>query len=474
MLRHVVVACVLIAVPACRNKHAHPAAQPTPTGSAVAEGSGSAAACPAGETKGPLTWIRDDYEGALACAKSRHVPLVLDLWAPWCHTCLSMQTTVLVDPSFAADAKKFVFASLDTDRDVNAAAQTKLAISAWPTFYVVGGDETVLARFVGAASVPQFQAFLDAGAHAVKGGADAAEAHLLGAERALAIKDLATADTELTAAVAAGQLAWVRRPDALVSLILTKYKRKDLAGCLDVAEQNMATTGNAAAASDFLVTATSCADDAVKAGKPDAATIKRVREHAVARWKELLADDAAHLSVDDRSDAMASLRETMDALGDKAGAKAIAAQQAKLLDDAAAAAPTPLAAMTYNWPRAEVYVYLGKPLELVPALEKSASDLPKEYDPPARLAWLYWKANKPADAATWADKALALAYGPRKARLLGMRADIAAAAGDKAAEKTFREQAVKQYESLPKGEDNPDALAAAKAALAASGTGSAG
>ena len=186
MLRHVAVACVLIAVPGCRKKHAQPAVQAT--GSAVAEGSGSAAACPAGETEGPLTWIRDDYDGALACAKARHVPLVLDSWAPWCHTCLSMQTTVLVDPSFAADAKKFVFASLDTDCDVNAAAQTKLAISAWPTFYVVGGDETVLARFVGAASVPQFQAFLDAGAHAVKGGTDAAEAHLLGAERALAIR----------------------------------------------------------------------------------------------------------------------------------------------------------------------------------------------------------------------------------------------------------------------------------------------
>jgi hypothetical protein len=171
---------------------------------------------------------------------------------------------------------------------------------------------------------------------------------------------------------------------------------------------------------------------------------------------------------------MASLRETMDALGDKAGAKAIATQQAKLLDDTAAKAPTPLAAMTYNWPRAEVYVYLGKPLDLVPALEKSASDLPKEYDPPARLAWLYWKAKQPADAATWADKALALAYGPRKARLYGMRADIAAAAGDKAAEKSFREQAVKQYESLPKGQENPDGLAAAKAALAATnGTGSA-
>ncbi len=325
MLRYAVLACVL-AVVGCKRHHDHPVV-PTP-GSAA----GSATACPAGEPEGALAWIRDDYAGALACAKARHVPLVLDLWAPWCHTCLSMQTTVLVDKSFAPDAKKFVFASLDTDRDDNAAALVRLAISAWPTFYVVGDDETVMARFVGAASLAQFHGFLDAGAKAVAGGVAAVDAHLLGAERALAVKDYTTADTELTASIGVAPAAWVRRPEVLGSLILAKYRRHDLVGCLETAEHYMATTGNAAAASDFLVTAMSCADDAVKASKPDAAAVKAVRTHAVARWKELLGDDTAQLSVDDRSDAMASQREALDALGDKAGAKAIAEQQAKLLD----------------------------------------------------------------------------------------------------------------------------------------------
>src|SRR5580698_7498870 len=140
MLRTVVLAGVVLA--GCKGRHNE--SPPPATGSAA-----PTATCPTGEREGSLAWIRDDYAGALACAKAKHVPLVLDLWAPWCHTCLSMQTTVLIDPSFAADADKFVFASLDTDKDVNAPAQAKLAISAWPTFYVVGGDETVMARFVG-------------------------------------------------------------------------------------------------------------------------------------------------------------------------------------------------------------------------------------------------------------------------------------------------------------------------------------
>ena len=163
---------------------------------------------------------------------------------------------------------------------------------------------------------------------------------------------------------------------------------------------------------------------------------------------------------------MASLRETLDALGKKAEAKQIAEAQRALLDETAAKAPTPLAAMTYNWPRAEVYVYLGKPLDLAPDLEKNAKALPEEYDPRARLGWIYYKAGKLPEAAQWTDKALELVYGPRKGRLLTQRADIAAAAGDKKTEVILRADAVQLYEGLPAGQQAPEALAKAKQALA--------
>src|ERR1044071_3407180 len=126
----------------------------------------------------PMAWISDDLPSALACAAKRKQAVVLDLWAPWCHTCLSMQTTVFTDASFKAAAPKFVFAALDTDREVNAAAVDKFPLSACPPFYVVGHDETVLARFVGAASVAQFHAFLDAGTRAMAGGAIGPDEHL--------------------------------------------------------------------------------------------------------------------------------------------------------------------------------------------------------------------------------------------------------------------------------------------------------
>src|SRR5690606_37323299 len=130
----------------------------------------------------------------------------------------------------------------------------------------------------------------------------------------------------------------------------------------------------------------------------------------------------------------------------------VAEQLRALLDDAMDKAATPLEAMTHLWLRCEVYAWLGRPLDVVPAVEKLAEQLPKEYDPPYRLGWLYLKAGKLAEAATWTERALRLVYGPRKGRVLAQRAEIAKASGDVATEREYRLQAVKLWESLPPGQ----------------------
>ncbi|MBL0213672.1 MAG: thioredoxin family protein [Myxococcales bacterium] len=424
--------------------------------------SASASPCAKAKDEGPMAWIEDDYPAALACAKERNVPLVLDLWAPWCHTCLSMRATVFADASFKADAPRFVFASIDTDREPSAPVVTKFPLSAWPTFYVVGTDESVLARWVGSASTPQFHAFLDAGFEARSGVAGSAQ-HLLAGERALATKDYASAEKELTAALDQAPPDWVRRPDVLVSLLSTIQRQKDDARCLQFATSVLAATGTSSSAADFTSIALGCADEHAK---QDPTGVAAFRALAITRLEGLLGDPKAQLSVDDRSDTMATLRETYQAVGKQPEAKALAGKQRVLLDEAAAKAASPRAAMTYNWHRAEVYVYLGRPLEVVAALEKSAADLPTEYDPPARLGWVYLRAGKLAEAATWTDKALAMAYGPRKGRVLAQRAEIANKQGDVATERTYRLEAVKLWEALPPGQASPDALAKARDALA--------
>ena len=421
-------------------------------------------ACQGAKQEGPLAWFEDDYAGALACAAQKKLPLVVDLWAPWCHTCLSMQSTVFKDPAMAAMASRFVFAAIDTDREQNAAAVAKLPLSAWPTFYVLAPEDgSVLARFAGGASVAQFAAFLDAGA-AARTAVDGAAKHLLAAERALTAKDLATADTELTAALAAAPATWVRTPDALVSLIHTKRKRKDTAGCFALGQASLDQTGNAASATDFAGIALDCAGELAKT-EPEKVTA--FRERVIVRLQALVADSSAPLSLDDRSDAMSYLREALTTAGKKEEALAVAEKQRVLLEEAIAKAADPVAASTYNYQLADVCVALGRPLDAIASLEKSAHALPKEYDPAARLGWVYLEAGKLDEAAKWTDASLSLVYGPRKARVLTQRANIEKKRANKDGERTYRQAVVALWESLPAEQKNPEALAKAKADLVA-------
>lgn len=463
----------LACLPGCKDKGKDRGQTPAtgearPTAGSAGQ-AGAAAACPAGEKHGPLTWIEDDYAGAVACARATHRPLVIDMWAPWCHTCLSMKSTVLQDASLAPLADRFVFLAMDTDKPTNAAGVGKFPLNNWPTFFVVEPEhETVQGRWLGAASIGQLRHFLEDGATAASAamsgqGLEPLLQKVRAADQAAVAKDAAAADRLYGEALAAAPPDWPRRSDVLVSQIAARKKTGDVGGCLDLALASAGATGNTANATDFLVWALMCAEDE----KADAGKAKAVRELAVTRLGALVDDAAAPLSVDDRSDAMLNLREALAALGKVDEARAVAGRQLALLTDAAGKAPDPFAAMTYNWPRAEVHVFLDRGKELVPALEKSATDLPTEYDPPYRLAWVLFKSGDAAGAQPWIDKAIGLAYGARKVRVQSLAVDIAKARGDRAAELTARKGLVATLGGLPAGQEQPEALTKATAELAA-------
>lgn len=464
------IALVLALLGACKKEEKQPG---TGTGTAPTACEGKQ------EKSGAIAWFEDDLAKAKACAKQRGVPVVIDEWAPWCHTCISMQKYIFPDASFAPLADRFVFVATDTDKEENEEVVAKYPPAAWPTFFVISPDGEVLGRYVGAASVEQFRDFLIESEKTFLAGAKLPAgplAELVAAERkTIEAAQLGKADPRRGEALAEAELRyrkalelapadWPRRPDVLVSTVSVLARQSDPVPCVDFAIEHLDETGRTSSVADFIGTARNCAD---KLEATDPERFETFTDNAAKRLFALLADETAALSADDRSDAMTYLRYLYEDQAQPQSAVAIAQAQRALLDKAAAEAPDPFTAMTYNWPRAEVYQYLAIPLELVPALEKSAADLPLEYDPPYRLAWIYKEAGKLDEAIPWARKAAELAYGPRKARAQAQLADMLRAKGDTAAELEARRALVTIYEGLPPGQARPDDLAKAQIDLAA-------
>src|SRR5258708_19651481 len=84
-----------------------------------------------------LSFVEDDYEGALARARKEHRLLFVDAWAPWCHSCISMKAFVFNDPVLAPLASKFVWASVDTEKPKSESFVRKYPMKNWPTLRVV-------------------------------------------------------------------------------------------------------------------------------------------------------------------------------------------------------------------------------------------------------------------------------------------------------------------------------------------------
>ncbi len=405
-----------------------------------------------------ISWLEDDYPAALEAARERGVPLVVVLWAPWCHTCLSMHNEVLPDPGLKPLATRFEWLMIDTDREVNAPVLDRLSIEVWPTSYVLSPDETVQARLTSAASVEQFRDFLLEGERAHLDAAEEAgeldeESPLYHArlgDRALAQNDYAAALDAYERALELAPEAWPRTPDVLVSYMHASMRAGTADDCAYIAQRHVHETGTSTSAVRFSRYVHWCGQ-----GQATPSAQRGLFELADERLTDLLAGQH-QLSADDQSTALRTRRLIHEDLGDEDAARALAERQRELLDQAAEEAIGPFAASTYSWPRSEVYTYLGAPEELVPDLVELAEELPENYDPPYRAAWLALRADDLETARTWGERAQELAYGPRKVQILELLIEIHGEAGDRDAERASLERLAEHLESLPASQRDAD------------------
>jgi tetratricopeptide (TPR) repeat protein len=420
-----------------------------------------------------IPWMKDDWKGALGAASKDKKPLFIDMTAPWCHTCLAVDQGVFTDPSLAPYVSRFVWLRLDTDRPENAPVLELLPVDVWPTLYVVtpaAQGVVIQGRHAEAPSVAQLRDLLEQGeqAHlaslAREGALDTSSplGMVQAGDAAEAKGDFGAADSWYGRALAAAPPDWSRIPTTVTKQIRARLKSGDLDGCADLGMSQIqrAAVGMTAQLTLFARTADTCAD---VLDEPRARLLRgRLGE---ALRKVVDASDSA-MSVDDQSDALLALREMAIELKDNASARAYAIRQRDLLDRAVSQAKTAMERMTHNWPRAEVYVYLGEVEKIIPDLQRLVDELPREYDPPARLAWAHEQLGHHDKAMQYAEKALALTYGPRKGYILRLIADIYKARGDVEAERKARQAVVDHYRSLTGGHHEERRIAEAEKALA--------
>ncbi len=367
-------------------------------------------------TTAPIRFIDDDYPRALAEARARGVPLFVDAWAPWCHTCLSMRAFVFTDDRMRPVANRFVWLSLDTEREANAALVTKLAVRVLPTLFVIEpATERVALAWPGSLTASELAALLD--------------------------------DTE--------DGAGPRGPLAVDALVAQSGRDGRISDCVETASREAPRMPPGTALADVLRSGIECAEG-LPAGSP-----QRARLADLASLGERTASDPAEpILADDRSDLYDYVAGAYRALGRQEDAARLAGAWAAFLEDQAARSPSPAARSVFDAHRLLAYLAIGEPARAVPMLEESERDAPGDYNPPARLASAYL-AMKQYDAALTASKrALDRAYGPRKLRLWSLQADILLAQGDTAGARASLRAAVAFAHGVPLTAGYPKQLAA--------------
>ena len=436
-----------------------------PAAEAPSATAGAPAAAPAAAAAPAFKFTHvDSFDEGMAKAKAEGKAVLVDAWAPWCHTCLSMQNYVLNDPSLAPLADRVVLVELDTDKPENAPFQEKYKVNVWPTFFVIdptNGDATGL--WPGSASATEFRGFVQDGLDAMAAKSadpNSPEALAATAKARQASGDYAGAAKAYEQVVAKAPADWPRRSEAIYGWVFSLQHAKDDAACVSVGRKYLNEVKGASIPGDYTGTLLDCAGDA-KAGEA-----KLAHDEAIARLKDFTANPPADASADDRADAWNILSSAYADAGDEANAKAAQEQRLAVLEKAAAGIEDPLLAQTFDYQRAQAYVMLGRGDEAVKMLEAREKQLPNSYEPTARLASALSKMDKLPEALVAYDRAIAKSYGPRQLLYVRQKADVQGRMGDKKGEVATLKQEVAGYEALAKGQVRPEALEDAKKRLA--------
>lgn len=388
--------------------------------------------------------IEDDYPKALQAAKASKRLLFVDAWAPWCHTCIFMREHVLTRPGFTAFEKDVVFAAIDTEKPKNAPFLEKFPVDVWPTLYFIDpATEALVFKWIGSADEAQMTALLSA---ARGRGTAVAEADAL-----LAKGDASAAAEKYLGAMKAGGGDATGR--ATLSLLSAQYLARQHEACAKTAAEQLPALTAAGDRVNGIVWGLGCALELPASPERAKQVARFVDEGKKAlRLEGVLADDLSGLY-----DALVTERQDAK---DGVAAEALAREWLSFLEREAAQATTPAARAVFDPHRVSAALAAKQPERVLDALARSEAELPKDYNPPARLALVYRELGQLDLALAAAERALKkCTSGPRKLRLYETKASVLEKRGDRAGQRQALADALAYARQLPKGQRSDKRIA---------------
>jgi len=374
-----------------------------------------------------------------------------------------MRAYVFTDKSLERYAGRFVWLSIDTENATNAAFLKAHPISVWPTLLILDPKDKVVFRYAGGGTVPQVRKLLDDGERAAQGSHGKADMAMVRADALAAQSKQAEAAKAYGEAIAAAPKGWPRFGRASESLVFTLSQSGDPQRCAERALELFPRVRGTGSAVNVASVGLSCATDLDAKKSWNRSELIAGLEKATR--ETLAAADKIAMSADDRSGLYESLADARDEAKDIAAAHALREQWAAFLEGEAAKAKTPDQRAVYDSHRLTAYLGLKQPEKAITMLEQSERDLPNDYNPPARLISAYKAAGRFDDAIAASDRALKLAYGPRKIGIYRNRASVYVAKGDKESAKKTIEEAIRFAESLPTEQQSANMIASMKKQL---------
>ena len=369
-----------------------------------------------------------------------------------------MRANVFTDKALERYAGRFVWLAIDTENSSNANFLAKYPINVWPTLLVIDPKtEQIALRYAGGATVPQLEKLLNDGAR-LSGTApqSAPDKMLVEADRLSAQKKWSEAEKLYLQAITDAPKSWSRLGRAAEGLIFAAYFAEDYRPCVEAATGLLPRVKGTVSGANVAAMGLACATE-LDENATNRTTLITDLEKAT---RTALDNPKIPLSGDDRSGLYESLASARDAMKDEAGAHAVREQWAAFLEQQAAKAKTAEQRAVYDSHRVTVYMDLKTPEKAIPMLEQSARDFPADYNPHARLGLIYRTMKMYDEALVEYDRALKLAYGPRKISIMRGRADTLAAKGDKEAAREAMQQTIAYAKSLPAEQVTPRAIAA--------------